>query len=106
MLRVQIPGSRSVHCQLTRWGHIDTLTAAPPGPRTQFDNDVCSGNEGRVMLDDDHTVARRLQIPQRLQQALGIVRMETGAGFVEYVENLADTRTEGRHQLHTLQFTC
>ena len=54
--------------------------------RTKIDDPVCSLDEFKIMLDDDHCITRIDQTMKQLKQTVDINEMQPGGWLVQQVE--------------------
>ena len=65
----------------------ENLAPGLPGTRTDVHNPIGTANHIQIVLDHKQGVAGSLQAVQRLQQSLGIDRMQPGRRLVKHVDH-------------------
>ncbi len=71
--------------------------------RANINQPVGAAHGFQVMLDHEQGIARRLQALQGFEQRLTIGRVQTGRGFVQYVDHAEQLRAQLRRQAQALQ---
>jgi hypothetical protein len=74
-------------CHLLRCARGNEVSTCRTALRAQVDDPVGSFDQVKVVLDDDHTIARLHQALEQDQQAGGIGRVKPRSRFVQQVED-------------------
>ena len=83
-------------------GAHDDLAAVVPRARADLHQPVGLAQQRRVVVDDEHRVAVRQQVPHDAEKSIDVGRMQADAGLVEDVEHPGGAVAHGAGELDAL----
>jgi hypothetical protein len=83
--------------------HAPALLARP---EAQIDNRVADANHVLVVLDDQHGIALVAELPEDVDEAQIVARVQTNRRLVEHVQRIDERRAERGRQIDALRFAA
>ncbi len=80
----------------------DHRAAVRAGARPHFDDPVGRAQHARIVVDDDHGVALRLQIAHHAEQAVHVRRVQANRRLVEHIHRAGQLAAHGARELDAL----
>ncbi len=76
--------------------------AVRAGARTHFDDPVGRAQHARIVVDDDHGIALRLQVAHHAEQTVHVRRVQTDRRLVKHIHRAGQLAAHGARELDAL----